>query len=93
MTWKALNNWVTVKIDPPHESVVGRHGVIVPAVKTATFRTTGTVESVGPTCRIPELCPGARVLFPPYGAGQRNQIGRDEYISLLDWEVLGYFEG
>ena len=92
MTWAARNNWVTVRIDLPREKIVGRHGVVVPAVRTATFQTTGLVESVGSMCRIPELVPGARVLFPPYGAGQRNTIGREEYISLLDWEILGYFE-
>ena len=88
---KALNNYVLVKMQAPAERIVGRHGVIVPEMKMANI-STGTVESVGPTARIPELRPGMTVLFPPFGAGHRNTVWGSEYISLLDWEIIGYFQ-
>jgi hypothetical protein len=86
----ALNNYVTAEIDPVVETVTGRHGLVIPRRETP-FRVTGTVISVGPTCRIPELRPGVRILFPPFGAGHRSRVNGREVISLLDWEILGWF--
>jgi len=90
MTWEALNNYVTVLVDQPGEVVTGAHGLVVPA-RPSAFRTTGVVESVGPTCRADGIVKGARVLFPPYGAGHRTRVDGVERVSLLDWEVLGVF--
>jgi co-chaperonin GroES (HSP10) len=89
---QAMNNFILVRITPPGERVAGRHGVIIPRMKMDNV-STGTVESIGPTVRIRELREGMTVLFPPYGTGHRNTVGGVEYISLLDWELIGYFEG
>lgn len=88
---KAMNNYILVRLEPPRERVVGRHGVVVPEMKMENV-STGVIESVGPTARIPELRPGMRALFPPYGAGHRSTVDGAEFISLLDWELIGYFE-
>lgn len=88
---EAVNNYVLVRVTAPQERVVGKHGVIVPEMRLDKV-STGTVVSVGPTSRIPELKPGMTVLYPPYGAGHRNTVDGIEYISLLDWELIGYFE-
>ena len=87
----AMNNYVIVRLLPPRERVVGRHGVIVPEMKLSNV-STGVVESLGPTVRIKELRPGMTVLFPPYGSGHRNTVDGTEYVTLLDWELIAYFE-
>lgn len=88
---QAVNNYVLVRVTSPQERVVGKHGVIVPEMKLHNV-STGTVVSIGPTARILELKPGMTVMYPPYGAGHRNTVGGVEYLSLLDWEIIGYFE-
>lgn len=87
----AMNNYVLARIAAPEERVVGKHGVIVPEMKLKNV-STAKVVSVGPTARIKELKEGMTILFPPYGAGHRNVVDGVEYISLLDWEIIGYFE-
>lgn len=87
----AQNNYILVRLLPPRERLVGRHGVIVPEMKLNNV-STGVVESLGPTVRIKELRPGMTVLFPPYGSGHRNTVDGAEYVSLLDWEIIAYFE-
>lgn len=91
MEMQAVNNYVLLRVTGPKERVVGKHGVIVPEMKLNNV-STGEVVSVGPTSRIPELKPGMTALFPPFGAGHRNTVEGVEYISLLDWEIIGYFE-
>lgn len=88
---QAMNNYIILKMMPPRERVVGKHGVIVPEMKLNNV-STGIVESLGPTVRIKELQKGMTVLFPPYGTGHRNTVDGIEYVSLLDWEIIAYFE-
>jgi hypothetical protein len=88
----ARNNYVSVIVDQPEEVVTGRHGIVVPPRQDHRFKATGVVESVGQTCRVPELRPGIRVLFPPYGVGKRTVVDRIERVALLDWEIIGWFD-
>lgn len=89
---ECFHNQVGVLLDRPAEVVTGRHGVIVPE-RAASFTTTGVVESIGPTSRLAGLSVGDRILFPPYGTGERHWVGGRECIVLLDWEILGRFPG
>lgn len=87
----SMNNYVLVRLDGPEEKAIGPHGIIIPAMKMDRVAT-GTVVSVGPTVRVKELQPGVRVLFPPSGAGKPATVDGLPHLSLLDWEILGYFE-
>lgn len=86
----AMNNYCVVTVDEPVELTTGSHGVVVPA-GVQRFRTTGVVESAGPTVRIPGMGAGLTVLFPPYGVGERATVAGRDVIALLDFELLGYF--
>ncbi len=84
----AYHNYVVVEVDQPREVVTGRFGLVSPQ-RTDSFKVTGVVRTVGPTCRIDRVRPGVRVLFPPYGAGQVHTISGVEHVVLLDHEILG----
>lgn len=91
LTALPFNNYISVVLDKPQEFTSGKFNVVVPTSVTSVYKTTGIVEAVGPTCRIPELRPGTRVLFPPYGAGKRITVDGVERIILLDWEIIGWW--
>lgn len=88
-TWKALNNWVLIEIDNPKERTIGKHNLVVPDSSDKKFRSTGVIVSAGDTNRNPNFKPGVRVIFPPYGTGQHSTIDGKDYVSLLDWEIIG----
>lgn len=90
MNWKALNNWILIKIDTPEERSIGKYSLVIPSSSSnKKFRTTGVIVSAGDTNRNPNLKPGVRVIFPPYGTGEHSTIDGEDYISLLDWEIIG----
>lgn len=84
----AAHNYVIVKPDPRREIESGTHGVVIPA-HSDLYVCTGEVIAIGPTCRAVELRVGDTVLYPPFSAGNPFVVDREEYLALLDWEILG----
>jgi len=88
---QAMNNYVMIEVDQAEDKqAVSQHDLVIPA-GAQRYKTTGMVVSAGPTCRIPGLGPGVRLLISPYGIGYRVMYQRKEYRVALDHQFLGYF--
>lgn len=82
---EAKNNYVVVLVRPGEESEL-RSGLFVPPSQREP--NSGTVQSVGPDARA-DLAVGDTVIFPPFGAGVPVRFEGENYLIILDHEILG----
>lgn len=85
-TFDPNHNIIVVQIDKAGDTELPM-GLVIPEA-AQSFPNTGIAVGVGPYTQA-DIRKGDRVVFPPHGVGYRFSRDGEDYIVLLDGDILG----
>ena len=87
-----MQNYILVEQEGNVEKVLPS-GIIIPEPKDPKKQFEGTIVSIGPLIKNPDLKAGQRVAINAYGVMVRRQEGKKEFVLIRDVDVIALLVG
>jgi co-chaperonin GroES (HSP10) len=86
-----LQNYLLIEQEGNEEKII--NGIIIPSSPDPKKQFEGTIVSIGPLVRDPDLAIGQKVAINAYGVMIRRKEEKKEYVLIRDIDIIAILEG